>query len=134
MIGLLRSNLGIVLFRKFPLVRPRFIYSEKSWLIRIQLPKGFLGLRIVECKNSSDLLEWGLGATDRKHHTHSSQSFGYLHVPIAAGNHRLSVLVHLSSLHHHSLRSIHFKLLSCWVESTHPFAERVADSRPSVLL
>ena len=57
MIGLLRSNLGIVLFRKFPLVRPRFIYSEKSWLIRIQLPKGFLGLRIVECKNSSDLLE-----------------------------------------------------------------------------
>ena len=36
--------------------------------------------------------------------------------------------------HHHSLGSIHLKLLSCRVESTHPFAARVVDSRPSVLL
>ena len=28
----------------------------------------------------------------------------------------------------------HLKLLSCWVESTHPFAARVVDSHPSVLL
>ena len=37
-------------------------------------------------------------------------------------------------LHHHSLGSIHLKLLYCWVESTHPFAARVVDSHPSVLL
>ena len=57
--------------------------------------------------------------TDRKHHTFCSKSFvspdGYPQVPIA-GNHRLSLLVNLSSLHHHSLGSIHFKLLTCWVE------------------
>ena len=49
-------------------------------------------------------------------------------LPIA-GNHRLSLLVHLSSLHHHSLG-----LGSCWVKSMHPFAVRVVDSHPSVLL
>jgi len=54
-------------------------------------------------------------------------------LPIA-GNHRLSLLVHHSSLHHHSLWSIHLKLLSSWVESTHPFAARVVDSRPYVFL
>ena len=31
-------------------------------LARFQLPKGFLGLRKVECLNSSDILEWGPGA------------------------------------------------------------------------
>ena len=71
--------------------------------------------------------------TDRKHHMHCSQSFlsttGYLQVPIA-GNHWLSLLVHLSSIYRHLLGSIHLKLLSCWVESTHPFAARVVDSRP----
>jgi len=35
---------------------------------------------------------------------------------------------------HHSLGSIHLDLLSCWVESTHPFAARDVDSRPSVIL
>ena len=49
-------------------------------------------------------------------------------VPIA-GNHRLSLLVHHSSLHHHLVGSIHLKLLSCWVESTQLFAARVVDSR-----
>ena len=74
--------------------------------------------------------------TDRKHHTHCSLTsrIGYSQVPIA-GNHRLSLLVHHSSRHHHSLGSIkQLKLLSCWVESTHPFSARVVDSRPSVLL
>ena len=47
---------------------------------------------------------------------------------------KLSLLVHHSFLHHHSLGSIHLKLLSCWVESTPPFAARDIDSRPSVLL
>ena len=31
-------------------------------LTRFQLPKGFLGLRIIELRNSSDKLEWGPGA------------------------------------------------------------------------
>ena len=74
--------------------------------------------------------------TDRKHHTQCSLTSvspdGYPQVLIA-GSHRLSLLVHLSSLHHHSLRSIHLKLLSCWVESTYPFAARVVDSHPSLL-
>ena len=39
-------------------------------LTRFQLPMGFLSLRIVELRNSSDILE-----TDRKHHTHCFQSF-----------------------------------------------------------
>ena len=43
------------------------------------------------------------------------------------------MLVHHSTLHHHSLGSIHSKLLACWVECTHPFASRVVDSCPSVL-
>jgi len=30
-------------------------------LTRFQLPKRFLGLRIIECRNSSNILEWGLG-------------------------------------------------------------------------
>ena len=73
--------------------------------------------------------------TDWKNHTHCSQSFVSLdwQVPIA-GNHWLSLLVHLSSIHHHSLGSIHFKLLSCLVESMHHLAMRDVDSRPSVLL
>ena len=74
--------------------------------------------------------------TDRKHHTHSSQSFVIIYLDTSrylADNHRLS-LVHHSSLHHHSLESIHLKLLSCWAESMHPFAARIVDSRSSVLL
>ena len=66
MIGLLRSNLGIFLLRKFGAV----------WVFYIALP---------------GVVIWQLG-------------------------------------------SIHLKFLSCWVESTHPFAARVVDSRPSVLI
>ena len=64
---------------------------------------------------------------------HLQARIGYPQVPIA-GNHRLSLLVHHSSLHHHSLGSIHLKLLFCCVERTHLLAARVVDSRPSVLL
>ena len=46
----------------------------------------------------------------------------------------LSMLVLISSFHHHSLGSIHLKLLSFWVVSTHPFTARVVDSRLSFLL
>ena len=46
------------------------IKSQRRGLTRFQLPKGFLGLRIIDCRNSSDILEWG--HTDRKHHTHCS--------------------------------------------------------------
>ena len=71
MIGLLRSILEVFLLRKFGVVgfcndligaviwqhiHPRFIYSEKR-VDKIQQPKGFLGLRIVECRNSSDVRE-----------------------------------------------------------------------------
>ena len=31
-------------------------------LTKFHLPKGFLGLRIIKCRNSSDILEWGPGA------------------------------------------------------------------------
>ena len=34
----------------------------KRGLTRFQLPTGFLGPRIIECRNSSDILEWGPGA------------------------------------------------------------------------
>ena len=43
-------------------------------LTRFQLPKGFLDLRIIKCRNSSEKLEWGPCALDRKHLTHCSQS------------------------------------------------------------
>ena len=49
----------------------RFIL--RRGLTRFQQPKGFLGLIIIEFRNSSNILEWG--HTDRKHHTHCSQSF-----------------------------------------------------------
>ena len=78
MIGLLRSNLGIFLLRKFGVVGVFvLIYQEcnlaahsfahasfimRRGLTRFQLPKGFIGLRIAECRNSSDILEWGPGA------------------------------------------------------------------------
>jgi len=155
MIGLLRSNLGIFLLRNFGVVWVFIlIYQEcnlaahsfahasfimRRGLTRFQRPKGFLGLRIAECRNSSDILEWGPGALQIGKITliapnHLLARIGYLQVP-TAGNHRFFLqLIHLSSFHHHSLGPIHFKLLSCWVESTHPFAARDVDSRPSVLL
>ena len=43
------------------------------------------------------------------------------------------MLVHHSSLHHHSLRSIHIKLLSCSVESMHPFKNSIIFSMMSEL-
>ena len=72
--------------------------------------------------------------TDRKQHTHCYlTSLGPDRIP-PAGNHRLSLLFHHSSLYHHSLGSIYLKLLSSCVESTNPLALRIVDSRPSVLL
>ena len=108
---------------------------------------GFLGLRKIECRNFSEILEWGLGLwlPYREETSHYmlpiickppgtyTPRYLYPKVPIAS-NHGLSLLVHHSSLHHNSLGSIHIKLLSCWVESTHPFAARVVDSRTSILL
>jgi len=77
-IGLLRSNFGIFLLRKFG-VEGGLFWSARgcnlaahssihaSFILRIgltrfQLPNGFLDMRIVECRNSSDILEWGPGA------------------------------------------------------------------------
>ena len=37
-------------------------FMLRKGLTRLQLPKGYLGLRIVECRNSSDTLKLGLGA------------------------------------------------------------------------
>ena len=73
--------------------------------------------------------EWGPGVLQTGNITLIATNLlyawiGYLQVPIA-DNRRLSLLVHLPSLHPHSIGSIHLKLLSCWVESTHPFAARV---------
>ena len=88
-------------------------------LTRFQLPKGFLGLRIIEWRNSSDILEWGPGAKQTGNITlialNVSPDWITPEVHIA-GNRRPSLLVHLSSLRYHSLGSIHLKLLSCWVE------------------
>ena len=86
----------------------------RKGLTRFQLLN--LGLRIIECRNSSDILEWGSGAIQIGNITliapnHLYARIGYPQVPIA-GNHRLSLLVHHSSLHHHSLGSIHLKFLS----------------------
>ena len=71
MMGLLRSNFGIFLLRKFGVVgvlywsaRGCYLAAHSSFhasfilrreLTRFQLTKGFLGLRIVECRNSSDI-------------------------------------------------------------------------------
>ena len=78
MIGFLLSNLGIFLMRGLVLFGFIFIYCRgcnlaahssiqtsfisRIRLTRFQLPKGFLGLRKVECRNFSDILEWGPGA------------------------------------------------------------------------
>ena len=75
MIGLLRSNLGIFLLQKFGVV---WVYIDwgcnlaahssihasfilRRGLTRFQLPKWFLSRRIIECRNSSDILQWGPG-------------------------------------------------------------------------
>ena len=109
----------------------------RKGLTRFQLLKGFLGLRIIECRNSSDNWNEAQCLTDRTLCTHCSRSFVspdfFPQVPIAS-KHRLSLLVNLSSLHHHLFGSIHLKLLTCWVERLHPFAARVVDSCPSFLL
>ena len=47
------------------------LFILRSGLTNYQLPKGFWGLRIIECRNSPDILEWGPDAIQ----THSSQSF-----------------------------------------------------------
>ena len=54
-------------------------------------------------------------------------------VPIA-GNHRLPACPPFLSSSSFTLINPTWSFFSCWVESTHPFAARVVDSRPSVLL
>ena len=135
MIGLLWSNLGIFSFAKVwccldfywstsgcNLAEHSSIHASfilRRGLRRFQLPKGFLGLRIIECRDSSDILEWCPGAILIGNITlialNVSPDWITPEVHIA-GNRRLSLLVHLSSLHYHSLGSIHLKLPSCWVE------------------
>ena len=146
MIGFIRSNLWIFLLRKSGVVcvyiyLPRVViwqhihpYWKEGW----QDSSCFLGLRIIECRNSSDILERGPGAIQTWNITLIAPNYlwariGYPQLPIA-GNHRLSLLVHHFSLHQNSLGSIHLKLLSGWVERMLPFAARVVDSCPSVLL
>ena len=73
-------------------------------LTRIQLPKGFLVLRIVVCGKKEFFWYTGIRPGVPKH---LYARIRYLQIPLC-GNHRLSLLVHLSSLHHHSLGSIHF--------------------------
>ena len=76
--------------------------------------------------------------TDRTHHSHCSLTSvspdwippgTYSWQPIDSpclSTIPLFIIIHLDQSH--------LKLLSCWVESTHHFAKRVFDSRPSVLL
>ena len=152
MIGLLRSDLRIIAkvwccmglywstrgcnLAAHSSIHPSFLL--RKGLTRFQLPKSFLGLRIIECRNSFDKLEWGPGAKQigTSHSLLPKICKPGLDTPryLIAGKHRLSLLVNHSSPHHHSLGSIHLKLLSCWVESTHPFVARAVDSLPSVLL
>ena len=153
MIGLLRSNLGIFLLWIFGVIWDVGLYLStrgcnlaapsihaslilRRWLTSLQLPKGFLGLRIVECRNSSDILEWGPGALQTGNialiaPNHVKAQIGYPEVPIA-GNHGLSPYYStlpffiISFLHHQPLGSIHlasfllgkkhahFRCESCW--------------------
>ena len=92
-------------------------------LTRFQLPKGFLGLRIIVCIL---LIYWNEARPGAIQQGTSHSLLPIIckpgldnpgQVPIA-GNHWLSLLVHLSSLHRHSLGSIHLNLLFCWVELT----------------
>ena len=52
---------GVVIWRH---IHPSTLHSywEDRGLTRFQLPKGFLGLRIIKCRNSSDMLVCGQGA------------------------------------------------------------------------
>ena len=144
MIGLLRSDLRIIAkvwcclglywsTRGCNLAAHSSIHASfllRKGLTRFQLPKSFLGLRIIECRNSPDKLEWDPGA---KQIGTSHSLLPYICKPgldTPGGNHRLSLLVHHSCLHHYSLGSIPFKLISCWVESMHPFAAPLT-SHPS---
>ena len=98
--------------------------------------KSFLGLRIGECRNSSDILEWGPGALQTSHsllpiiYEHGLDTSRCLKLEtinsVYLSTIPLFIIIHLDQFH--------LKLLSCWVESTHPSAARVVDSRPSVLL
>ena len=77
--------------------------THASYILRRRLTR----FQLLRPENSSDILEWGPGVIHTGNITliapnHLQARIGYLQVPIA-GNHRLSLLVHLSSLHHHSL-------------------------------
>ena len=145
MIRLLRSNLVIFLLRKFSVVwvyidlpgvviwqhiHPSMLHSywEEGWQDSSCLKAGIL------------LIYWNEAQLPYRQETSHSLPPLFVSPDLMlqvhlAGNHRRSLLVHLSSLHHYSLGSIHLKkLLSSWVGSMHPFAARVVDSHPYVLL
>ena len=118
MIGLLRSNLGIFLLRKFGIV----------W-VYIDLP----GVVIWQHIHPSTLYSyWEEGWQDSSclRASKAWESFVSLDwIPIDSpclSTIPLLIIIHLDQ----SL----LKFLSCSVESTRPFAVRVVDSRPSVLL
>ena len=144
-IGLLRSNLGIFSIAKvwcfyidlqgvviWQHIHPSML-PQRRGLTRFQLPKILLRPENMECRNPSDILKWGPGAILIGNITLIASltlaRIGYPQVPIA-GNHRLSLLVHHSSLHHHSLGAIQlkasfllsrkyapFRSESCWLPS-----------------
>ena len=126
MIGLLRSDLRIIAkvwccMGLYWSARGCNLTAHSSIHAYLILRRGLTRFQLLLRPENNRVQEffWYSGMrpgchTDRKHHTFCSKSFvspdGYPQVPIA-GNHRLSLLVNLSSLHHHSLGSIHFKLL-----------------------
>ena len=144
MIGLLRINLGILLWRKLGVVlgyihlpgvvichwqysHPSTLhtYWEEGW----QDSSWFLGLRIIECRNSSDILEY-------------RQKTSHLLLPIICKSGLdisrylklatiLSLLDHLSHLHHHSLTGP-FKASFLLSRKHAPF-QCVINRRPSFL-
>jgi len=112
MIWLLRSNLRIFLLRKLCIVWVYLYWSSRG-----------CNLAAHSSIHASFILRRGLTRIQLP----KIQPYNHTY-------HTPSLLVHHSSLHHHSLGSIHLKLLSCWVESTHLFVARAVDSLPSVLL
>ena len=80
--------------------RPAHSSVHASFIMRrFQLPKGFLGLKIQIARIL--LIQWNEARLPYRQETSHSL------LPIA-GNHRLSLLVNLSSLYYHSLGPIHF--------------------------
>ena len=99
---------GVVIWQH---IHPSML-PQRRGLTRFQLPKILLRPENMECRNPSDILKRGPGAILIGNITLIASltlaRIGYPQVPIA-GNHRLSLLVHHSSLHHHSLGAIQLK-------------------------